>query len=229
MKRCNYCQRELDDHQQICPYCGEQQEVSPVRYERTEYKEESYSEPKTVRAAQMAGGLASLVLGYFGYARNKWSGRNVQATVGGFSWLTIILYSLLTGLLANIVARGDFVGFLKRVLILFVFVMLMGLLSFIISKLLERDPSDVFEYIFDFSNYLILPMLLSLIGIVVGILKAHNVAQIILFSVIFFLFSGMIAKLTKSLELNEPNHYPGLLILSTLFIGFFLVLTRLVF
>ena len=229
MKRCNYCQRELDDHQQICPYCGEQQEVATVRYQRTEYKEESYSEPKTVRAAQMAGSFASLLLGYFGYARNKWAGRNVQATVAGFSWLTIILYSVLTGLLANIVARDDFIGFIKRSLILFVFVMLMGLLSFIIAKLMERDPSDVFDYLYDFGNYLVLPMLLSLIGIVVGILKAHNVAQIILFTVIFFVFSALIAKLTKSHELNEPNHYPGLLILSTLFIGFFLVLTRLVF
>lgn len=229
MKLCNYCQRELQDHQQVCPYCGEQQEVAPIRYQRTEYKEESYTEPPSARAGQLASGIGMSILGYFSYLQNKWSGRNVFATSGGFSWLTIALYSLFTGLLANVIARGGFVGFLKNSLIVLLFVLLSALLSFVISKLLEKDRSFILDYIYDFGNYLILPMLLSLIGVIVGLVKAHNVAQIILFTTLFFVFTAMIAKLTKSVELNEPNHYPGLLILSAIFVGFFLILTRIVF
>ena len=229
MKLCNYCQRELDDRQQICPYCGEQQEPTPIRYQRNEYTEESYSEPKRARSGQALGGVGMSLLSYFGYIRSKWSGRNVVATSGALSWLTVLLYSLFTGLLVNIVARGNFVSFLKNSLLVFVFVLVSALFSFVISKLMERDRTGIFHYFFDFSNYLILPMLLSLIGIIVGVLKAHNVAQIILFASLFFVFTAMVAKLTKSLDLNEPNHYPGLLIMSAVFVGFFLVLTRLVF
>ena len=99
MKLCNYCQRELDDRQQICPYCGEQQEPTPIRYQRNEYTEESYSEPKRVRTGQALGGVGMSLLSYFGYIRSKWSGRNVVATSGALSWLTVLLYSLFTGLL----------------------------------------------------------------------------------------------------------------------------------
>lgn len=229
MKLCSYCQRELEDHQQICPYCGEQQEVAPIRYQRTEYTEESYSEPRSARASQVASGIGLSFLGYFSYLQNKWSGRNVMATSAAFSWLTIVLYSLFTGLLANIISRGDFLSFLKNSLIVLVFLVLSALISFVISKLLERDRSFILDYLYEFANFFILPMLLSLIGVIVGLVKAHNVAQIILFTSLFFVFTAMITKLTKSYDLNEPNHYPGLLILSTLFVGFFLILTRLVF
>lgn len=229
MKLCKYCQRELDDRQQICPYCGEQQDPAPVRYERTEYREESYSEPKTVRAQQMAGSIGMGFLGYFGYMRNKWSGRNIQETSGSLSWLTVALYSLFTGLLANIIARGNFLSLIKNMAMVFVFLLISGLLSFLISKLLEREQSAVFDYFYDFTNYLILPMLLSLVGIVVGVLKAHNVAQIILFTSLFFVFTAMVGKLTKSYDLNDVNHFPGLLIVSTFFVGLFLFLTHLFF
>lgn len=231
MKLCNNCQRELQDHQQVCPYCGETQDVV-VRYRRTPAprdEEPIYEDVVPERARALVGGAGVAFSGYFGYIRDKWSGKNVRETSPMLSLLTLVMYSLFTGLLANIAARGNFMSFMSNFFIILSFVILSALITFILAKLLGHGRDNVLDFLFDFGNYLILPMLLSLIGVVIGVLKAHNVAQIILFISLFFVFTAMAAKLTKERELNQPNHYPSLLIASLLFAGFILFLTRLLF
>lgn len=236
MKLCNNCQRELQDHQQICPYCGEEQEPVQVRYRRAERHEE-FEEPvydvASDKARQLVGGAVggagAVLSGYFGYMLDKWSGKNVRETSSVLCLLTLVLFSLFTGLLANIVARGTFLSFLQNFFIILLFVIVTALVGFLISKLLGHDRIGIFDFFYEFCNYLILPMLIALIGVVVGVLKAHNVAQIILFIVLFFVFSALITQLTKSHELDQPNHYPSLLIASLVFAGLLLFLTKLLF
>lgn len=233
MKHCIYCQRELDDRQQVCPYCGEQQEPLSQHYHRPEEPvEEAQIErlnPSSDRTRAVISGIGMGVLGYFDYLRSKWSGRNVMATSAIMSLVTLFLYSFFTSLLANIVARGNFLSFLQYLLIIAVFALLCGLVSFLSAKLIGKDTSGILEYYMEFFNFLSLPMVLSLIGVIVGLVKAHNVAQIILFTSLFLVFPGIVAKLTQRDESTSPSLYPALLIASTCFVGFLLVLTKLLF
>lgn len=225
MKLCVNCQRELQDRMHICPYCGEEQDVvAPTTrrsYTQTNEPNDNAEKAKAVAASAVAG-----LAGYFGYMREKWAGRSERANEPVLSILTMLLMSVFFGLGMNIMNRGNFLGFLRNTLVVLLFVVLAGLLGILLYRTLLKREQHILNFLFDYANYLILPMIVSLIGLLIALFKFVNVAWVLYFAVLFMVLAAVLAKLTRLDSDMQRNHFGTLLILSVLMSGLILVVVR---
>lgn len=225
MKLCVNCQRELQDRMHICPYCGEEQyPVTPVS--RRSYTETNEASENTEKAKAVAVSAVAGLAGYFGYMLEKWSGRTERATEPVFGALTALLMSVFFGLGMNIMNRGNFVTFLRNTLVVLVVLVLAGLIGYLLYRTLLRREQHILSFLSDYANYLILPMLVSLLGMLIALFKFVNVAWVMYFAVLFMVLAAVLAKLTRLDTDLQRNHFATLLILCVLLSGLILVVIR---
>lgn len=225
MKLCVNCQRELQDRMHICPYCGEEQyPVTPVSrrsYAQTNEADVSSDKAKAVAVSAVAG-----LTGYFGYMREKWAGRSERVTEPMLSMLTMLLMSVFFGLGMNIMNRGNFVGFLRNTLVVLLFLILAGLVGFLLYRTLLKREQHILHFMYEYANYLILPMIVSLLGMLIALFKFVNVAWVMFFAVLFMVLAAVLAKLTRLDSDMQRSHFATLLILCVLLSGLILVVIR---